>query len=122
MATITPTSVILITEKDWEPWIELIKTVSLEYDLWEHINPSTPWAQVPRLTPPIRPTPATVKPPQATEAPEAPEAPEATVTPLTETKFSDLDADEKEQLRRLDDEYQYDRKVYKQKTEALAKL
>ena len=113
MATITPTSVILVAEKDWEPWIELIKTVSLEYDLWEHINPSTPWAQVPQLTQPIRPTPATVKPPQATatEAPEAPEAPEtpeateATVAPLTETKFSDLDADEKEQLRRLDNEY-----------------
>jgi len=41
---------------------------------------------------------------------------------LTDTKFSDLDANEKEQLRRLDDEYQYDRKVYKQQTEALAKL
>ena len=93
MATITPTSVILVTEKDWEPWIELIKTVSLEYDLWEHIDPSTPWAQVPRLTQPIRPTPATVKPLQAVGA------------PLTKTKFSDLDADEKEQLRRLDDEY-----------------
>jgi hypothetical protein len=97
MATITPTSVILVAEKDWEPWIELIKTVSLEYDLWEHINPSTPWAQVPRLTQPIRPTLATVKPPQAT----------ATGAPLTKTKFLDLDANKKEQLRRLDNEYQY---------------
>ena len=94
MATITQTPVILVAEKDWEPWIELIKTVSLEYDLWEHIDPSTPWAQVPRLVQPVRPTPTTVKPPQVT-----------VVSPLTKTKFSDLDADEKEQLRRLDDEY-----------------
>ena len=115
MATITQTPVILASEKDWEPWIELIKTVSLEYDLWEHIDPSTPWAQVPRLVQPVRPTPATVKPPQAVVA-------SSSSSSLTETKFSDLDANEKEQLRRLDDEYQYDRKVYKQQTEALAKL
>ena len=36
--------------------------------------------------------------------------------------FSDLDTNEKEQLRRLDNEYQYNRKVYKQQIEALAKL
>ena len=114
MATITQTLVILALEKDQESQIELIKTVSLEYDLQEHIDPSTLWAQVLRLVQPIRPTPATVKP-QATVATES-------STLLTETKFSDLDADEKEQLRRFDDEYQYDQKVYKQKTEALAKL
>jgi hypothetical protein len=68
---------------------------------------------VPQLVQPVRPTPTTVKPQQVIVA---------SSTPLTETKFSDLDADEKEQLRRLDDEYQYDWKVYKQQTEALAKL
>ena len=117
MATITQTPVILVTEKDWEPWIELIKTVSLEYDLWEHIDPSTPWAQVPRLVQPVRPTPATVKPLQAAAASSS-----SSSQALADTKFSDLDANEKEQLRRLDDEYQFDRKVYKQQTEALAKL
>ncbi len=117
MATITQTPMILVTEKDWEPWIELIKTVALEYDLWEHIDPSTPWAQVPRLVQPVRPTPATVKPPQAAAALSS-----SSSQALADTKFLDLDANEKEQLRRLDDEYQFDHKVYKQQTEALAKL
>jgi len=56
------TPVILKEEKDWQPWLELIKSASLKYGLWEYINPSTPWAQVPRLERPIRPTPNTVKP------------------------------------------------------------
>jgi hypothetical protein len=52
---------------------------------------------VPQLVQPVRPTLATVKPQQATAA-------SSTLT-LTKTKFSDLNADEKEQLQRLDDEY-----------------
>ena|SRR5271168_420520 len=63
--TTTETPVILVSEKDWDPWSEVIKTVSLEHNLWEYIDPSTPWEQVPRLIRPIRPTPSTVKPPRA---------------------------------------------------------
>jgi hypothetical protein len=70
-----------------------------------------------QLVQPVRPTLATVKPPQATVASSS-----SPLLPLTETRFLDLDANKKEQLRRLNDKYQYNHKVYKQQTEALAKL
>ena len=84
---------------------------------------------MPPLVQPIRPTPNTVKPPLAPQSTpttgslEGSSASTAASTPQPrDTKYSDLDADEKEQLRQLNDEYLYNRRAYDKQTEALAKL
>jgi hypothetical protein len=65
LTIVTQVPVILKEEKDWQPWLELIKSASLKQGLWEYINPSMPWELVPKLEWPIRPTPNTVKPAMA---------------------------------------------------------
>ncbi len=56
---ITVTPVILGEEKDWLPWIEMIRTAA--GDLWDFVNPSVPLASLKKLEETIEPTPATVK-------------------------------------------------------------
>jgi hypothetical protein len=127
--SIIQTPVILKEEKDWQPWLELIKSASLKQGLWEYINPSTPWSQVPRLERPIRPTPSTVKPPTVHQNQEDIGSSSTQQSSLhfdptdpPETKFSELDQDEKQHLQTLKEEYAYDLKSYDRKIEALAEL
>jgi hypothetical protein len=56
---ITVTPVILEEEKDWLPWIEVIRTAA--GDLWDFVNPSVPLANLKTLEEPIEPTLATIK-------------------------------------------------------------
>ena len=82
-----------------------------------------------RLKRPIRPTPSTVKPPLAHQIQEdggSSNTQQSSLhhdpTDLPETKFSELDQDEKQHLQTLKEEYAYDLKSYNRKIEALAKL
>jgi hypothetical protein len=56
---ITVTPVILEEEKDWLPWIEVIRTAA--GDLWDFVNPSVSLANLKRLEEPTEPTLETVK-------------------------------------------------------------
>jgi hypothetical protein len=98
MTAATQTLVILKEEKDWQPWIELIKSASLKYGLWDYINRSIQWAQVPRLERPIRLTLSTVKPLLAHQIQEdggSSNTQQSSLhhdpTDLPETKFFELD-------------------------------
>ena len=55
-AIATKSPVILSDSKDWNEWIELIKTAALRADIWLYINPETPENWLPRRIWPIRPT------------------------------------------------------------------
>jgi len=93
--------------KDWDDWIEVIRTTALGADIWELINPNKSKAQIKSLTQPVRPEPADIRPPADGE-----------VT----TAYSDLSTDEREQLRQLQSDYNYDRKEYDRKRRALADI
>jgi hypothetical protein len=78
---------------------------ALGADIWDLINPSKKSVQ--QLSQPRRPEPSDVKPPAAGQPP---------------TSFSQLSTDEKEQLRQLQSDYNYDRKEYDRKRKALAEI
>jgi hypothetical protein len=101
----TSTQITLNGIKDWDDWIEVIRTAALGADIWDLINPSKSKTSIQRLEPPLRPEPLDVKPPVAGQPP---------------TTFSKLSVDEKEQLRQLQSDYNYDRKEYDRKRKALA--
>jgi hypothetical protein len=112
------TVVILQDSKDWIKWIDIIKTASEKYDLWNHINPETPATTLPALVEPPRPTPSTVLwPPLRTPAIPAGATPES-----APTRYSELDSDQREALRMLNEEYNRDIKRYDKKVEASADL
>ena len=75
---------------------------------------------MPRLVRLVKPTLNTVKPPVAPSQASAGGA--GPSSPPAETNYSDLDANEKEHLRQLGEEYLYDRRTFNKHTEALAKL
>jgi hypothetical protein len=82
---------------------------------------------VPRLERPIRPTPNTVKPSTVhQEDGGSSNTQQSSLHPdptdLPETRFSELDQDEKQHLQTLKEEYAYDLKSYDRKIEALAEL
>ncbi len=103
----TSTQIILNGMKDWDDWIELIRTAALGADIWDLINPDKTQTEIQRLLQPLRPEPSNVKP-QAEGLPS--------------TTFSQLSTDEKEQLRQLQSDYNYDRKEYDRKRKALADI
>ena len=123
--TIQTIPVILSTEKDWDKWIELIKTMSLKFNLWDHINPSLPESQLKTLIQPERPTPNTVHPPPAPaqasassysspyqEGSSTQPATQPAAQPPPNTKFLDLSADKHEHLCQLNKDYLYKRRTY----------
>jgi hypothetical protein len=93
--------------KDWDDWIEVIRTTALAADIWDIINPNKSAANILQLTQLIRPEPSNVKPPAAGQPP---------------TAFSQLSTDEKEQLQQLQSDYNYDRKEYNRKRKTLAEI
>ena len=93
--------------KDWDDWIEVIRTTALGADIWDLIDPGKPKASIPALALPIRPEPSHIKPPEAGQA---------------ATTYSQLSTDEKEQFRQLQTDYNYDRKEYDRKRKALADI
>ena len=97
----TRSQVILSGSKDWDEWLELIKTAALKAKVWPYINPSTSRDSLPVLTAPIRPTPTTVH--------------QSNTTVL----ITDLTDDEKEELRALQAEYLLDRKQHERQEDAL---
>jgi hypothetical protein len=106
----TSTKVILSSSKDYDDWIEVIKTAALEFDIWKYIDPSQPQATLP--TAPERPVPSMVSGPIIN----------ATDQTQREPRFSDLDADQREQLRWLNADYDDNKRRYNKQTEALAKI
>ena len=88
----TRSQVILSNSKDWDEWIELIKTAALKSKVWPYINPNTTKETLPILAPPKKPTPNWIK-----EADKR-------------LSLTDLSAIEREQLRALTAEYLLDKK------------
>jgi hypothetical protein len=99
---VTRSSVILGDSKDWNKWIKLIKTAALRSDIWLYINPDTPENRLPIQRRPVRPTPGNVH---------------ENDNPLI--KYSQLNKDEKEQLKVLQRDYEYDRKRFDEQENAL---
>jgi hypothetical protein len=91
---------ILDSEKDWLPWSEYIFIIADEYGVKQYIKPDT--LNPGLLVAPVRPTPEMIK----CSVPR----------PLGEarpTAYSDLDAYEREQLRWVNVEYDYDKRIYR---------
>ncbi|KAI1005480.1 hypothetical protein K3495_g2732 [Podosphaera aphanis] len=78
MSSTSRISVILHHNDDWEPWIELIKTSALKYNIWKYVDPNSKDEDIPSITEPERPTPSSIRAPK----------------PGSQTTlFADLDAD-----------------------------
>ncbi|KAF5186325.1 Transposon ty1-gr2 gag-pol polyprotein, partial [Thalictrum thalictroides] len=107
MSSISRASVILHHNEDWEPWIELIKTSALKYDVWKYVDPDSKNEDIPSLTEPKRPSPSDIKAPK-----------EGSQTTL----FAELDASEKEEYSYLKDMYNRDVRRYERQCEALGDL
>ncbi|KAH8748497.1 hypothetical protein F5882DRAFT_311384, partial [Hyaloscypha sp. PMI_1271] len=103
---ITVADLVLEQSRDWEEWLEIIKTAALKADVWDYINPQTPRDLLPTLQEPVRPTPSTVKPSTARHP----------------TLFTALDDDEREHLRTLQADYIYDRAKYDKRKEGLVDM
>jgi hypothetical protein len=63
----TKTTIILKDEKDWPKWIEVTMSATREHDLVPYVNPKLLKRNLVVLEAPIRPTPANIRPPQATQ-------------------------------------------------------
>lgn len=94
------TAVVLTSQKDWDEWIEVIKTSAIASDIWNLVNPSIP-------------NPSTL---------EEPPAPKPTDVNPQKTTFSALDEDEKEELRELQRERKRNLNRYDRRKQALATL
>ena len=104
---VTHIAVTLTNEADWERWFKMIHSVAMKYDIWEHIDPSTPKEDLPVLKLPAEPTPETIKAPASDQS---------------LVRFSDLDSDEKHQLQTLQNQWMYKQRKYDRQKEALADL
>lgn len=94
------TAVLLTSQKDWDEWIEVIKTSAITSDIWNLVNPAI--ANPPTLEEPPAPKPTDVNP--------------------RKTTFSALDEDEKEELRELQRERKRNLNQYDRRKQALATL
>ena len=93
VVSITP--VILDDEKDWMPWIEVIRTAA--GDLWDYVNPAIPTKRLKKLQEPVEPTPASVHTPSLTPSSQTQDGNSSVAGPLASTAevtFSDLSASE----------------------------
>ena len=109
--------VILKGPENWDKWIELIKTASTKGDIWEYVNPdsldmleSDTQTEAPsgrtvlkKLVEPIRPTPSLIAEDEG-------------------VKYSDLDDDQREQLRVAQTDYTYDLRKFDLKKTALGEI
>ena len=125
MAEVKPIPVILTGGATYIKWREVMKTKANKEDLWRYIDPDTPQDQLPKLVQPPMPVPADVKAdiiitPSVTPTEDGRATPRgARIVSLTrKAKFSDLDADEKEELRLLRETWSYELKTYQRQSEA----
>ncbi len=102
MTSVTSSQVILNGPKDWDNWLEIIRTTAIGADIWSLINPNIGTPVV--LIQPQWPEPSDVHPPDAGDA---------------LTAYSTLSADEKEQLRTLQARFSQLSKKYDRKLQAL---
>jgi hypothetical protein len=96
-------SVILASPNDWDEWIEVIKSKANNNRLWKYIDPSTPKTELLRLEEPVRASPKDAN-------------------SRGKTKLSDLDEDEKEELRTLKSDHRDNLKLYRKQPSALDTL
>src|SRR2546427_10429063 len=87
-------SVILNGPNDWNEWIEILKTKAMAGEIWELMDPSTVKTALPAFQEPIFPHPTNVNP--------------------AKTTISSLEADEKEELQVLRQNYKRKLKRYDQ--------
>jgi len=114
-------SIILQKEKDWEPFLEIVKSTSNEYKLWKYINPSTTKAQLPSLTEPTKPTYLDIRGPIQIPALNIEEG--IHIAALKRPpQYSDLTPDEKEEYRNLIDDWRHSIRKHEQQEQGLAKV
>lgn len=119
MAALQKVGVVLTNPRDWDEWLETIKTASMRTGVWEYINPSL--EDPPTLQPPVRPVPDFVRTaakggsgvvpqtvPQPTPRVSTRATSSQTVQPTIEEPqpsipitYGSLTVDEKEELRNL---------------------
>jgi hypothetical protein len=136
MAALQKVGVVLTNPRDWDEWLETIKTASMRTGVWEYIDPSL--KDPPTLLPPTRPIPDFVRTaaqggtgvvPQTTTRVSTRASSSQTAQPTTEDpprrvpiSYGSLTVDEKEELRNLQLDFQYDRKIWEKKEEAIQGL
>ena len=140
MAPSNSSIVVLASSKDYDNWIELIKTAALEHDVWRYVNPDLPAGLSPDQ--PSKPSYTDVKAPitvvTAQAIPSGPaqstrsttgqsESSSQNSTPSTTPSFrtplySDLTIDEREQYRMLQTFYVDEIRGFKKQVGAIAKL
>jgi len=95
-------TIILNGPNDWSEWIEIVKTKAKAGEIWEFVDPSTVKTALPAFNEPTLPRPANVNP--------------------AKTTISNLDADEKEELQVLRQDYKQKSRRYEQQRAALGNL
>jgi hypothetical protein len=96
-------SVILASPNDWDEWIEVIKSKANNNRLWKYVDPSTSKTELPKLKEPVRALPKDVN-------------------TRGLTKLSELDEDEKEELRTRKSDHRDNLKLYRKQLSALDTL
>ena len=96
-------SVILASPNDWDEWIEVIKSKANNNRLWKYVDPSTPETELPKLEEPVRASPKDAN-------------------SRGKTKLSELDEEEKEELRTLKLDHRDNVKLYRKQLSALDTL
>src|SRR6266702_6650356 len=99
---VTTHTVILASPNDWDEWIGIIKRKASANQIWKYVDPSTPEDELPKLEEPTRASPQDVN--------------------SEKTKLSELDEDEKEELRMLRLDHRDNLKLYRKQQSALDTL
>ena len=110
MATSTSTSVvktfiILNSQDDQDEWIEVIKTASITRKVQEYINPDTIQDDLPILDELLEPTYSQV-----------------VDSSQQDIKYSELNKDEKEEFKRLQQQFKQEQEIYMKKDAAIATI
>jgi len=98
----TRTLVVLNGPRDWDEWLEVVKTKAIGGEIWEFVDPSLTTEQIPTLQEPSIPRPADVNP--------------------AHTTLAQLTEDEKEDYRILRFDYKRQIKIYDGRKAAMANL
>ena len=109
--------VILRDNRDWIKWLEITKTTALEDDVWQYIDPSIARDKLLMLEPPKQPLPGHIKPPADDAEGNSP-----TEAQIKAVSYSKLSVDEKEHLKNLQREFEYQRGVYDRTKRALGSI
>ena len=100
---VTISSVILASPNDWDEWIKVIKSKANNNRLWKYVNLLTSKTELPKLEEPVWASPK-----------------DANSRGMT--KLSELDEEEKEELRTLKADHRDNVKLYRKQLSALDTL